>query len=412
MKLVFEDKRKRVIRGREGINFSSFSSSHLVAITARARSEKQISKGETDDEELTVKIDGKTFPKLGSKEALLDSPAAFNGGQLHNLSKTVYFLTFLQGENHTITLETDEPHNTATFEGLEIYTLDLNKSLKLKIEKQAEDGDRRSWITVALDNLTLASVTVSTTYSRRKWDSDDVKVKIDGRTYKNVFTTIKHFLWRFAGSLLPKIPPTLTETETFTQDLPQGLHYIEFHADRMPTLHSLIINFGKEPELPETEPTVRVPTVDDPKWTGDFDDDPEDIILARLIFGEARNQSRDAKAGVAWTVKNRLHARRSDWGFSYHEVIRKPKQYAAMDPHDDNFLKLTDPLNTGETGADESWYECYQIARGVIEGAIEDPTEGAVFFHSADYSQERFVTRDVPGAIFIKQIDDILFYRK
>ena len=113
MKLIFEDKKKRIIRNQEEINFSSFSSFHLIVITARARSEKQISKTATDDEELTVKIDGKAFPKLGSKEALLDSPAAFNGGQLHNLAKTVYFLTFLQGREHTITLETDPPHNTA-----------------------------------------------------------------------------------------------------------------------------------------------------------------------------------------------------------------------------------------------------------------------------------------------------------
>jgi spore germination cell wall hydrolase CwlJ-like protein len=175
----------------------------------------------------------------------------------------------------------------------------------------------------------------------------------------------------------------------------------------MPVLHNLVINFGEKPQLPK-----RIPTVDDPKWTGSFDDDPEDILLARLIFGEARNQPREAKAGVVWTVKNRLRAQRSDWGFSYHEVIQKPGQYAAMDKRDNNFPKLIDPLNTDEPGADEAWHECYQVAQEVIGGVIEDPTEGAVFFHSADYPQERFVTRDVPGAIFIKQIGDILFYRK
>lgn len=412
MQLIFEDRQRRVIKNREEIRFSSFSSFHLVVLTARARSEKQISKEAADDEDLTVKIDDRIFPKWDETERLKDSPAAFSGGQLHNLSKTIYFLTFLRGKDHTIVLETDEPHNTATFEGLEIYTLDLDKNLNLKIEKQAEDGDRRPWITFALDDLPLTSITLSTTYSRRKWDSDDLKIIIDGKTYKNIFRTIKHFLWRFAGSLLPKILPTFTETETFAPNLPRGLHYIESHADRMPILHNVVIDFGKRPELPELEPIVRVPTADNPKWTGDFSDDPEDVLLARLIFGEARNQPREAKAGVAWTVKNRLRAQRAYWGFSFHEVIQKSGQYAAMDPRDDNFSKLIDPFNTNEPGADEAWYECYQVAQGVIEGTIEDPTEGAVFFHSVDYSQERFVTRDVPGAIFIKQIGDILFYRK
>ena len=47
--MVFEDKRKRVIRGREEIKFSSSSSFHLITVTARVRSEKQVSRGATDD---------------------------------------------------------------------------------------------------------------------------------------------------------------------------------------------------------------------------------------------------------------------------------------------------------------------------------------------------------------------------
>lgn len=407
MHLIYKDKRKRIIRGRGDVGFSSFSSFHLISITARARSEKQISDEATDDEELVVKIDGKIFPKLGSKEALLDSPVAFNGGQLHDLSKTVYFLTFLEGKEHTIILETDEPHNTATFEGLEIHALDLDKNLRLKVEKQAEDGDRRPWITFALGGLPLKAIVPTITYSRREWDSDDVKIIVDGKIQGNVLRKIKHFLWRYAGSLLPWTSDTKTETGTFFVNLTKNLHYIEFHADRMPTLHKLLIDFGREPT-----PPIRIPTVDDPKWTGDLYDDPEELLLARLIFGEARNQPREAKAGVAWTVKNRLLAKRTDWGFSYHEIIQKPSQYSAMNTYDSNFPKLTDPFNTGEVGAKEAWYDSFEVAQTITKGTIDDPTDGAVFFHSADYSQEKFTTRDVPGAIFIKQIGAILFYKK
>lgn len=86
MKLIKENRQKRIIEGKEEIKFSSISSYHLIVLTARAKGEKQISESSTDDEELTLQIDDKTFPKLGSK-ALVDSPAAINGGGVHNLAK-------------------------------------------------------------------------------------------------------------------------------------------------------------------------------------------------------------------------------------------------------------------------------------------------------------------------------------
>lgn len=411
MELIHQDKQRRIVKNREEIKFSSFSSFHLVAITARARSEKQISKQTTDDEELTVTIDDKTFPKLETIESLLDSPASFNGGKLHNLSKTVYFLTFLKGRNHTITLKTYEPHNTATFESLEIYTVRLEKTFTLHIENQAEDGDGRPWITFVLDNLSLKSLTPTVTYSRRKRDSDDVKIIIDGKTQGNILRTIKHFLWRFIGSKLPWSAPSKTETETFTVSFPQALHYIEFWADRMPIVHKITIDFGIKPSLPEG-----IPSVDNPKWTGNFDDDSDEMLLARLVFGEARNQPKEAKIGVAWTVKNRLLAKRSYFGFSYHEIILKNDgvtyQFSPMNSKDsNNFPVLIDPLKNQDPIARTAWFDSYEVASGVIHGTIPDPTEGAVFFHSSDLSQEEFITKYVPGAIFIKQIGDFLFYK-
>ena len=181
MELIYQDKQRKTIKEKEEINFPSFSSFHLIVVTARTKSEKQISPEATDDEELTLAIDGKTFPKLDSKKAILDSNTSFNGGKLHNLSQTVYILTFLKRRNRTINLKTDEPHNTATLESLAVYTLNLEKSFTLKVDNQAEDGDGRPWIAFALDNLPLFSVTPTISYSRRKRDSDDVKVIIDGK---------------------------------------------------------------------------------------------------------------------------------------------------------------------------------------------------------------------------------------
>lgn len=161
MQLIYEDKEKRTIKNKEEIRFSNQSAYHLIILTARAKSEKQISESSTDDEELTFEIDDKIFPKLGSdSKNVLDSPASINGGKSHNLLKTVYFLTYLSGKDHKITLKTDNPPGTATFESLEVYTLDLTDTLTLEPKIQAEDGDRREWITFVLDNLALNAFTI------------------------------------------------------------------------------------------------------------------------------------------------------------------------------------------------------------------------------------------------------------
>lgn len=374
MHLIHEDKQKRVVKQREEISFSSFSSFHLISITARAKSKRQISKKVTDDEDLIIRIDGKAFPKSTRSKRLIDSPAAFSGGKLHNLSKTVYFVTFLKGKNHTVGLEPDDPPGTATLENIKIYALNLTETLSLEIENQAEDGDRRPWATFVLDDLPVASVVPTITYSRRKRDSDDVKILIDGENQANLLRRIKHFLWRYVGSLIPRFS-SKTKTETFFINLPQGLHYIEFHADRMPTLHELLINFGDKLPIPKD-----IPSVDNPKWTGDFYDDTPRMVLARAIYGEAGGESKEAKIAVGWTIRNRVADRR--WDDTYHEVILAPDQFEPFtDPNEDIFRKISNPPldNAREK---EAWYESYQAADGVLFGKVSDPTNGANHFYA------------------------------
>jgi len=374
--LIIRDDNRKTIKNREEIEFSSFSAFHLVVVAARAKSKKQISQKETDDEDLYIKIDEKTFPKLTDPARLIDSPAAFSGGTLHNLSKTVYFLVFLKGKDHRITLETDKPHKSATLENFKVYTVNLNKELTIEVENQAEDGDRRPWITFVLDSLPLKSITPTITYSRRKRDSDDVKIIVDGRTQGNILRTIKHLFWRYVGSRLPWSSPSKTETETFTVNLSQGLHYLEFWADRMPILHKITIDFGIKPSVPEG-----IPTVDNPKWTGDFYDDTEDILLARLIFGEAENQPKEAKIGVGFTVINRVNKQRPNWGLTIREVILKENQYDSL-WSEATYEKVRDPLKSASEARKKAWVESYEVALGILSGAVSDTTNGATNFHS------------------------------
>lgn len=375
MQCIHEDRRKRIVEDKEVVTFSSFSSYHLIEITARAKNEKQISKQTTDDEEITVTIDDRRYPKLGTKEAAQDSPASFSGGKLHNLAKTVYVLTFLKGKDHTITLKTDHPSHNATLESLQIYTLNPNPKLSLQPKLQAEDGDRRPWITFVLDTIALRSIAMTITYSRRKRDSDDVKIIIDGTTQGNLLTGIKHFLWRFVGSLLPWWSPTKTETETFIVALPRGLHYIELNADRMPIMENVVFEFAQELPIPQG-----IPMADNPTWTKDFYEDTETILLARAIYGEAGGESFRAKVAVGWAIRNRVEDPANRWRKTYHEVILAESQYDSL-WNRWTYDKIRNP-STNDPKEKKAWKESYDAAQKVIDGTIGDPINGANHFYA------------------------------
>ncbi|MDA2936387.1 hypothetical protein MYX06_04185, partial [Patescibacteria group bacterium AH-259-L05] len=208
--------------------------------------------------------------------------------------KTIYFLTFLHGSEHTITLLADDPPNTAAFEGVEIYAInDLKKKFTIRPHVQAKDINIRPWLVFVLDNLPLRSVKARITYSKRKRDSDDVKVRIDGKIQTEPTSRIKHVYWKISGSRLTWEIPTKTKTIRFWPWLPQGLHYIEFDADRAPILHKIVINFGKKPPvpsppipsppIPEQIPTQRVTPYTYKGVSGDEDYNQYDKIIEKIV---------------------------------------------------------------------------------------------------------------------------------
>lgn len=252
MEFVFEDKKKRVIKGPGKINFSLASSFYLLKLTARARSEKQLGPNATDDEDLTIQIDGKTYPKLGNPGRLIDSPAAISGGKSHNLSQTIYFLTHLNEGNHQVTLSAENSPGTAMFESLEVSALEPSLSLSIGVKSSAEDGDRRPWLTFVLDGLPLSALAVNALVKQRYRDSDDLKILIDGEV-KSQFKERKgepkslgvgewfYRFWYFVGSrLLNRL--TLVSVKT---GLPKGLHYVEIYADRMPYVDYVELNISE-----------------------------------------------------------------------------------------------------------------------------------------------------------------------
>ncbi|OGI95819.1 hypothetical protein A3I84_01005 [Candidatus Nomurabacteria bacterium RIFCSPLOWO2_02_FULL_36_8] len=370
MNQIINDNRRRVITGQEIINFDAFSGLFLICITARVKSKKQTVAG-LQNETLFIKIDDKTFPDHGIEKELINSPAGFDGDKLKDLSKTVYIITFLRGQAHTLTL-----NGTATLEKISIFSVDLEKTLKINSENQAEDGDRRSWITVIVDRLPLQAITTTISYARRKRDSDDVKILIDRKNQSGFTRGAKHYLWKYIGSLLPWTQSKRTETDTFILNAPTGIHIIEFWADRMPSLHDLGIDLGTVP-VPFSQPTL-----DNPAWTGSFYDDTELMLLARAIYGEMGSEPLDAKIAVGWSVRNRVEDKRSHWGKTYYSVILQKYQYEPFtDSTKPTFKRITNPPLSNPLEK-ENWYDSYDSAVKVFSGTIVDPTTGANHFFS------------------------------
>jgi hypothetical protein len=155
-----------------------------------------------------------------------------------------------------------------------------------------------------------------------------------------------------------------------------------------------------------TELSSTKPTVDNPKWTGNFYDDPVQMILARAIFGEARGESRDGKIAVGWVIRNRAENGRW-WGTDYHSVILKPQQFSAFNQGDPNRPLVENPLYRNSQQDREAWYECYQMAGQVLNNQVVDPTKRADHFYSLSIPKPSWADE----AKFTVQIGNHKFYR-
>lgn len=355
---------------------------------------------------LKVKIDDQQFREVPPRKNIqtYDIPPAWNGNKLRGLKQTNVFLLILDEGEHIITFI---PRDRVAVEAWDYRLVESPAKVSFSIENQAEDGDKRPWFTFVLVDLPLKSITAEADVAWHYLDVDDVKLIVDNKIERNPDSR----LWRdWAWHAVPRqlLDGPRREQKTVTKNLASGLHYIEFWADKTPTLHQVTFDLG-EFEL------KRIPSRNSPKWTEDFNDDTDVIILARLIFGEARNQSKEAMTGVGWVIKNRLRAKRSYFGYSYHEIILKNDhryyQFSSFNPADPNYPVLIDPFNAADETTSKAWFEAYDVAESITADISKDPTEGATFFHSSDLSQEQFLIESVPGAIFTKRIGNILFYK-
>lgn len=365
---------------------------HTISILATCKSGKQIDR--KGGEDLRVEIDGTTFrevPEFARKQ-VNNIASSWNGTNLQGLPKTLVFILDLDIGKHELTFT---PHLGAEIISEPVVEPVTNhRDIVFAPNIQAEEGDRRSWYAVILVDLPLAHFTLEATALWRKQDSDDIKIVIDGQMQENTISAWRR-TWYWLGSFFKKPE---RQKHTFSENLKEGVHSIELWADRQPTLHLIELDLGERP---------RVPTVDDPRWIGDFEKDPAEILLARLILGEAENQSREAKIWVGGSVLNRVGG--AAWRDTVKKVILQPGQYDPFKDTDRRFPVIINPLDSGQPGTANAWRESYEIAQSLINGEIKNPTE-ATHFHGSTITRDWFIEHVVPNGRFLRQIDDTYFY--
>lgn len=143
------------------------------------------------------------------------------------------------------------------------------------------------------------------------------------------------------------------------------------------------------------------------------------LMLARTIWGEARNQGPDGMRAIANVIVNRandsLNKERSYrlYGKGIRGVIEKNKAFSAWNSNDPNREKMLtlDPEGSTLNGANlTAWKQALKIATEVVEGKSGDITHGATHYHTTGikppyWADENKKVAELGGHIFYRDID-------
>lgn len=103
---------------------------------------------------------------------------------------------------------------------------------------------------------------------------------------------------------------------------------------------------------------------------------PQDIYMAKTIWGEARGEGLRGMQAVANVIMNRV-ARGGWYGASIKDVVLKPYQFSCWNATDVNRAKI-DALTEAELASSGA----LNVARQVINGQLGDITGGATEYHN------------------------------
>jgi len=123
------------------------------------------------------------------------------------------------------------------------------------------------------------------------------------------------------------------------------------------------------------------------------------VFLALTVWREARGEPHESKLGVAHSILNRVK-RPTWWGKDVLSVVTKKWQYSSLtDPKDPQLTRWPAP-------AEESWIECLEVARLVLEDKVRNPVEGADSYYDDSIPPPYWTIH----ARFVQQLGRIRFY--
>ena len=112
--------------------------------------------------------------------------------------------------------------------------------------------------------------------------------------------------------------------------------------------------------------------------TSDFSSDSDEILLARMLFGESRDCTYKEKLAIGYTVINRANDGKKYNGENVREVILKDKNYSCFNNNNPNRVILMDP----EMYEPKSWRECLQSSRDILSNKSIESNKGQTNYHT------------------------------
>ena len=251
------------------------NSYYLIKMSAKAKSEKQ--RDSTDDEDITIKIDTLEFPKPNTLSKLINSPASFNGGKLHNTEQITYFVIYLKTGEHTIELIPQHGDGSDIIEVSYDEINIKNNQVTLNLNQQLENRDKNPWITFVLVEIGVKSFSIETKVRWHLLDGDDIKVIINGQIQKA--TTKYRKDWIIKTNPLNIFGKT--EVITLTPNLQiQKYNYIELYTDKTPTLKSISFEIIEQEKPNTTNANTIQPYEKDKIYGRDYNKLDEYILSA------------------------------------------------------------------------------------------------------------------------------------
>lgn len=126
----------------------------------------------------------------------------------------------------------------------------------------------------------------------------------------------------------------------------------------------------------------------------------EQIMLALLLWREARGETYQAKVAVAFSVLNRVQHPKW-WGTTLGAVIAKKWQYSSMAaPGDPNLIQYPLPQ-------DVSFHDCLTVVDGVLTGkGVKNLVLGADSYYDTSIPPPKWATPET----FVKQVGAFRFH--